>query len=660
MKLTQADYDLLERCYITPEYADAAGLWRADSLEGRERIGRNGGGDFAGIVFPYFDVVARAVVGERLRLDHPPVDSRGKPEHKYLQPPGQRNRFYAPLADPAWFEDQEMPVLIVEGEKAYLAAHRAAIEAAKNGKPLYCAIALGGAFNWKGVIGKKIDSKGHRVDEKGPVPDWNRFAWKPERKAVIAFDSNAETNDLVRQGRIQLSRELVSRGAAPFHLVLPQRVGETDVNGPDDFLAAAGREEFLALFRAALRWDWYSELAKSKTTHKVSPGVDNALIALRLCPELTGLLAFNEFAERAEMRKETPWKSPAGPWTDRDDTGLRAFLERKGVPQSRQNIRDAVDLIAHEASFHPVREYLGGLVWDGVARLNGWLTTYAGAPATDLTRAVAAKWMISAVARVYEPGCKADHMLILEGPQGAGKSQLLETLGGDFFIDDVPELTNKDAQLALAGAWIVEFPEMDTIGRAEASRIKSFLSRSSDHYRAPYGHRTEDHPRQCVFAGTVNRSDYGNDETGLRRYWPITCGVIDRAGAARDRDQLWGEALERYRAGEPWWFDDERLIAAAVEEQAARQRDDPWDPIVHAWLFSRPGRVTTSEVLADAIKKPQEQWSHLDKSRAGAILTRMGRICKQRRAQGEVVRFYYEPEDLEREEKEKEKGKEKS
>jgi putative DNA primase/helicase len=240
---------------------------------------------------------------------------------------------------------------------------------------------------------------------------------------------------------------------------------------------------------------------------------------------------------------------------------------------------------------------------------------------------------------------KADQMLVLEGAQGIGKSRLLATLGGEFHIDDMPDLTSKDAQLAVAGVWIVEFAEMDVLSRAETSRIKSFLSRNSDHYRSPYGRLMEDHPRQCVFASTVNRSDYGNDETGLRRYWPVACGAIDLQALGRDRDQLWAEALERYRLEESWWFEDARLETAAEKEQEERQRDDPWDTIVADWLFTRDEPMSTAMVLAGALKKEIGQWSQADKIRVGGILRRLGRIPKKIRG---GPRLYYSPEDEEK------------
>lgn len=644
LRLADEDYRSLEKSYISREFADAAGLWRADSTEGRERVGRNGAGDYEALVFPYVDPLTRLTVGERLRLYHPPVDPFGRPLHKYLSPPGQRNRFYWPLADPAWVEDRELPILITEGEKKYLAAHRAAMEKAENGRPLFFTIAIAGVYGWKGVIGAANNASGKRVPVKGVIPDVDRVPWA--RKVVLAFDSNTATNDQVHRARGQLARDLTARGALVFFLELPEKTPSgAAVNGIDDYLAAAGLEAFLGLYHQALRWDWREELVLTERG-KVKANVSkNAAIALRLAPEFRDTLAYNLFAERVEIRTPTPWGSPAGPWKDLDDIRLREWLESRGILEGRATVADAVASVAHESAYHPVRDYLQSLEWDATPRLNSWLMEYAGAPETELARAIGSKWMISAVARVELPGSKADHMLTLEGPQGIGKSTLLRILGGEFYTDDIPDLMTKDAQISVSGVWIVEFAELDAISRAEASRIKSFLSRTKDRYRSPYGRLMEEHARQCVFAGTVNRSDYGNDETGLRRYWPVACGAIDLAALERDRDQLWAEALERYRQGESWWFDDERLTTAAEAAQAERQRGDAWDPIVADWIFTRPDPVSTAEVLSGALKKDIGQWTHADQTRVGSILTRLGRKPKQTRAGGERRRLYYSPEE---------------
>ena len=225
------------------------------------------------------------------------------------------------------------------------------------------------------------------------------------------------------------------------------------------------------------------------------------------------------------------------------------------------------------------------LRWDGMPRLDAWTMTHLGAEDTPLNRAFGSRWMISAVARIMRPGVKADHMLILEGPQGAKKSSALKVLAGEeWFTDELAEIGCKDAAQQMRGIWIIEIAELDAISRAEVSRIKAFLTRTTDRYRPPYERYIVTVPRQCVFAGSVNPETYLRDETGNRRFWPVRCGTIDLDALARDRDQLWAEAVKRYRDGAIWWLDEPDLIAGAKAEQDRRYQTDAWDARIDRWL----------------------------------------------------------------------------
>ena len=220
---------------------------------------------------------------------------------------------------------------------------------------------------------------------------------------------------------------------------------------------------------------------------------------------------------------------------------------------------------------------------------------------------------------IYEPGCQADHVLILEGPQGKGKSTALRILGEPFYSDDIAELGTKDASLGTAGVWIVELPELDAMTRAEVSKIKSFVSRRTDRFRPPYGRRLIEAHRQCVFAGSVNHGEYLKDETGGRRFWPVQCGSINLDTLRRDKDQLWAEAVDRYRKGERWWLDTQELINAATAEQEARYQPDPWEGVIGDWIDGR-SEVTTADVLREALYKQTGQWTRADEIRVGMIL----------------------------------------
>jgi predicted P-loop ATPase len=307
---------------------------------------------------------------------------------------------------------------------------------------------------------------------------------------------------------------------------------------------------------------------------------------------------------------------------------------------------EAVETVAHDRSFHPVREYLDGLAWDGVPRIEQWITTYCHGKDSAYVRAVGSRWLLSAVARIYEPGCKADCVLIFEGDQGARKSQAFSALARPWFSDRLSDLGSKDAALECAGVWIIEIAELDSLSRAEASAIKAFMSRTHDRFRPPYGKRVIELPRQCVFAGTLNpEGGYLKDPTGGRRFWPVKTGnAIDVDALKRDRDQLWAEAVHHYRHGRPWWLESKDLEALAKEEQDDRRQPDDWEQPIREYLENeiewidfgsyrkkilrpRPKpleQVKPHEILEHAIEKKVERWTNTDSNRIRRALTAMG------------------------------------
>jgi predicted P-loop ATPase len=228
--------------------------------------------------------------------------------------------------------------------------------------------------------------------------------------------------------------------------------------------------------------------------------------------------------------------------------------------------------------------------------------------------------------------------LILEGLQGLLKSTALKTLAQPWFTDEIADLGTKDAAMQLAGAWIIEIAELDSISRADVSRIKAFMSRTTDRFRPPYSRRVIEQPRQCIFAGTANDNEYLRDETGGRRFWPIGCSSIDIYGLAADRDQLWAEARDRYAAGEPWWLDTDELNSCAAVEQNARYRADPWQDVI-AGHVADLSSVSVPEVLRflGIEKKDQTQ---LHANRVAACLKALGRERKQVRIEGKQTWRY--------------------
>ena len=190
----------------------------------------------------------------------------------------------------------------------------------------------------------------------------------------------------------------------------------------------------------------------------------------------------------------------------------------------------------------------------------------------------------------------------MEGSQGIKKSTALKTLAGSYFTDELADFGSKDSALQVRGVWIIELSELDTLNRSEVSRIKAFMSRTTDRFRPPYGKRLVESPHQCVFAGTVNHSNYLRDDAGARRFWPVACGSIDIDGLARDRDQLWAEAKTRFDLGAAWWLETGELVEAAAQEQADRFDGEPWEELIARQCEDRD-RASVSEVLFCCLAK---------------------------------------------------------
>ena len=372
--------------------------------------------------------------------------------------------------------------------------------------------------------------------------------------------------------------------------------------------------------------DWRDKLIRpgqdpDKPPHKI---LANALIALRNAYEWDGVLGFNEFAVRVEVLKRTPWgKLPGEQWTDDDDRRTTDWLQSVGILVPTSIAGEAVQTVATERKFNRIYDYLSGLVWDGEKRLGSWATTYLGSdPGKEIARIFGRLWLISAVARALNPGCKADHCLILEGRQGIGKSSALRALAGDWFTDQLPDLGSKDSFIQIHGVWIVEVAELDGFSRSEASRIKQFLTATFDRFRLPYGKQASEWPRSNVFAATTNESSYLKDATGGRRFWPIQCGAIDVEGLIRDRDQLWAEAVAEYRDGARWWLTDERSVQVAEAEQAERYESDPWQGKLVAYVEGRD-EVAVSDFLSH-LGKPEGQWTRADQMRVASCFRSIG------------------------------------
>ncbi|MBR5878863.1 MAG: hypothetical protein IKY91_04870 [Akkermansia sp.] len=324
--------------------------------------------------------------------------------------------------------------------------------------------------------------------------------------------------------------------------------------------------------------EWKKRVTVNHKTGEADPTIENAMLIIQNEPNLRGAIAHNEFSARPVLRRDVPWR-PRGsvkdklngePWTDTDDAGLRLYMESVWGLKGRQVIQDAWALECARNAFHPVREYLTGLEWDGKERLDTMLIRWLKAEDSEYTRAASRKWMCAAVARVMEPGRKFDNMLVLVGRQGIGKSTLARTLSRGWFTDSIQRLDGKDAYESLRGVWIVELAELAATKRSETETIKNFISKAEDTYRPAYGRHTVVYPRQCLFYGTTNDPDFLKDKSGNRRFWPVDATGVNNGelrGLEEEVDQLWAEAVVRWRGGEVLWMNDETLRKAAQEAQ---------------------------------------------------------------------------------------------
>lgn len=332
----------------------------------------------------------------------------------------------------------------------------------------------------------------------------------------------------------------------------------------------------------------------------------NILIALRSAPELKGLLRYNAMALDVEITRAPPWRKIEDglKWSETDDTHCIAWLQERNLKvRNRGAVADCVAAVAQDAPYHPLREYLMALKWDGSRRLETWLQAYLGAIGDPrYLAAIGRRWLISAVARIMQPGCQVDHTLVLEGSQGLRKTEAARTLAvrPEWFVGDLPQIGTKDSQVQLIGHWIIEIAELKAIKSSEIEATKAFLTQRHDTFRPPYGRRAAQFPRQCVFLATTNEEEYLRDRTGNRRYWPAKVTRIDLEALQRDRDQLWAEAVHEFRQGTQWHLTDEENVLASGQ-QAERVQVTQTEEDVSAFLAQECAAGKTEITVRDVL-----------------------------------------------------------
>jgi len=376
--------------------------------------------------------------------------------------------------------------------------------------------------------------------------------------------------------------------------------------------------------------NWQSLLELNSQTGAIKATINDVLIILEHDPLLKGKFALNQFASRGEVLAALPWDSRGGRrlWDDNDNQGLYWYLEKVYKITGNGKIDGALSLHSNNFAFNEVQNYLTSLkgTWDGVQRLDTLMIDYLGAKDSAYNRAVTRKAFVAAVARAMTPGCKYDNMVILVGPQGIGKSTLLDKMSRGWFNDSIRTFEGKEASELLQGVWLVEVSELDAFRRTEVSRVKQFLSLRADRFRAAYGRNVKEIPRSCIFFGTTNTSDFLQDTTGNRRFWPINTGEVRHTKTVwqdltdEEIDQLWAEAYVRWQLGEPLY------LSGAIEEEAKAKQEE------HREISSREGIVR--EFMERDIPEDWSKWT-IDKRRmywAGTVqgdvpLVPRDRIC---------------------------------
>jgi predicted P-loop ATPase len=355
--------------------------------------------------------------------------------------------------------------------------------------------------------------------------------------------------------------------------------------------------------------------------------------------DMAGVLAFDEFRLRVMLMKPPPWEPKDEPWTprpiqDRDHSEAVMWLEMKGMTPKASQIVAVIEAVAQRHAFDPWREYLEGLKWDRTPRLETWLTYYLGVEDTPYARTVGVRWLVSSVARGLQPGCKVDTMPILEGPQGAQKSKVVRVLYDPFYSDNLSDIGSKDAKMEMQGVAGLEVAEMHKFSAAEVNEVKKFLSQQVDRFRPPYGRSIIEAPRRCIMIGTINPEGnaYLRDPTGARRFWPITVGKIDIEGIEADRDQLWAESVHLFKAGVPWWVQEDEQDAV-VAEQEKRTDVDVWVDLIAPMLVGRKEIAQIDIIRELGIQAKDADWRHA--GRIGRIMKKLGWSAHRDRRSGE-------------------------
>lgn len=323
--------------------------------------------------------------------------------------------------------------------------------------------------------------------------------------------------------------------------------------------------------------------------------IDNILLIFENDAYFKGKIGYDDFEKCEVAIKDLPWREVdhlTRRLIDKDDANIRHYLEKTYGISNLAKTRDAMEVLSIKTTFHPVKDYLKAIVWDKVSRVDTLLVDYQGAEDSPYTRMVTRKWLVAAVARVFNPGVKFDHVLSLIGEQGLKKSSLIAALGRQWFTDSFSTIEGKESFEQLQGVWLVEIAEMAALAKADVEKIKHFITKRDDRYRVAFGRRVERFPRQCVFAVTSNKFDFMKDSTGGRRFWPVKVNVqapvkdVFKDLTDAEVAQVWAEAVMFYKKGETIYL-PETMVEVATKIQKDHTEEHPWTGLVQQYLDTK-------------------------------------------------------------------------
>lgn len=407
-------------------------------------------------------------------------------------------------------------------------------------------------------------------------------------------DESSRVTDITRLPSYLKMQDFAAKDKTVRVLLTKERRADAESDFADVDLDGDGKTP------AEANTDWMADLEYDRKG-AIKSTAKNIICILENDPGLSGHLWHDLFSGFDLVKGGLPWDRKATQWGNRDDANLRIYLDETYGVTGKDKIKDAKDAVLTRHKLHPIREYLNGLVWDGTPRLDTLIIDYLGVEDTALNRAMTRKHFVAAVARVMNPGCKYDYCLIVTGAEGIGKSTLFSVMGGEWFNDSLVTMEGKSGMEQARGGWVIELPELGSIKRSDVEQVKAYISRQDDTYRPAYGTVTEKHPRQCVFCGTTNETYFLKGDTGNRRFWVMAADADRRkhtdvkADLTAERNQMWAEAVERWKEGETLYLPND-LETEARQKQAEYndEADDPIKDMLSAYLDMKlPGEWPT-------------------------------------------------------------------